>query len=185
MIPLPTAYRWLPDLKGLPNTIKLALAEFGVVEVVGKGSNKTIISWRDELNLAGVVIKGFSDDDIAWCGLLAAIVAFRRMGNASEVVDEPLWARHWADYGVAVPKAGLGDVLVFSRPGGGGHVAFYVAEDADAYHVIGGNQSNKVSITRVLKSRCLAIRRPPYVVKPRAVKPYWVVETGGLSTNEA
>lgn len=184
MTALPASYKWLNDI-ALPNTIKFAIAEFGVVEVVGQGSNKTIISWRDELNLAGVSIKGFSDDDIAWCGLLVAIVAFRRMGKADEVVEEPLWARNWTNYGVKSPKAGLGDVLVFSRPGGGGHVGFYVAEDDDAYHVLGGNQSNKVCITRVLKSRCLAVRRPPYNVMPPSVKPYRVSSGGKLSTNEA
>lgn len=184
MTALPASYKWLNDL-ALPNTIKLGLAEFGVVEVIGRGSNKTIISWRDELNLAGVSIKGFSDDDIAWCGLLVAIVAFRRMGKAAEVVEEPLWARNWASYGVKSPKAGLGDVLVFSRPGGGGHVGFYIAEDDEAYHVLGGNQSNKVCITRVLKSRCLAVRRPPYIVMPASVKPYRVSSKGKLSTNEA
>ena len=184
MTALPTSYKWLNDI-AVPNTIKFALAEFGVVEVVGRGSNKTIISWRDELNLAGVRIVGFSDDDIAWCGLFVAIVTLRRMGNASEVVEEPLWARNWSDYGAKSPKAGLGDVIVFSRPGGGGHVGFYIAEDAEAYHVMGGNQSNKVCITRVLKSRCLAVRRPPYVVMPPSVKPYLVSDKGKLSTNEA
>jgi hypothetical protein len=96
MTSLPTAYRWLNDIDDLPNTIQLGLAEFGVVEVVGKGSNKTIIGWRDELNLAGVRISGYSDDDIAWCGLLAAVIALRRVGKASEVVANPLWARNWA-----------------------------------------------------------------------------------------
>lgn len=181
---LPTQYQWLAKLRGLPNTIKLALAELGTKEVVGKGSNKTIIGWRDELNHAGVKIAGYSDDDIPWCGLFAAIVAFRRLKNAAEVVKEPLWARNWAKYGARSLKAGLGDVLVFER-GSGGHVGFYVAEDDSAYHVLGGNQSNKVSIARVAKNRCIAVRRPPYVTVPAAVKPYRVASGGALSTNEA
>lgn len=181
---IPSQYSWLNELSGLPNTIKLALAEFGVAEVVGKGSNRTIISWRDELNQAGVKISGYSDDDIPWCGLFAAIITLRRMGKASEVVKDPLWARNWQEYGVKSPKAGLGDILVFVR-NGGGHVGFYVAEDTSAYHVLGGNQSNKVCITRVAKDRCIAVRRPPYMVTPEAVKPYVVSAKGTLSTNEA
>lgn len=181
---LPSQYQWLTKLD-LPRTIQLGLAEFGVVEVVGRGSNKTIIGWRDELNQAGVVITGYSDDDIAWCGLYAAIIAFRRKGKASEVVLDPLWARNWAQYGAKVQQACLGDVLVFSRPGGGGHVAFYIAEDAEAYHVLGGNQGNRVSITRVAKDRCIAIRRPPYLVAPKSVKPYRVSAAGSLSRNES
>lgn len=183
---LPTQYQWLTKLKGLPNTIKLALAEYGVQEVVGKGSNKTIIGWRDELNQAGVKVVGYSDDDIPWCGLFAAIITIRRMKNPAEVVKEPLWARNWARYGVQqkFSQPGLGDILVFER-GSGGHVGFYVAEDATAYHVLGGNQSNRVSIARVAKDRCIAARRPPYVTVPAAVKPYRVASAGSLSTNEA
>lgn len=181
---LPTNYQWLTKIDPLPRTISEALKLYGVQEVVGRGSNKTILAWRDELNQNGVIISGYSDDDIAWCGLYAAIVTYRRNGKADEVVKDPLWARNWAKYGVSAKKAALGDVLVFSR-NGGGHVAFYIAEDATAYHVLGGNQSNKSCITRVAKDRCIAIRRPRYENQPDSVKAYFVVASGGLSQNEA
>jgi len=181
---LPAQYEWITKLKGLPKTISLALAEYGTQEVVGKGSNKTIIGWRDELNQSGAKVAGYSDDDIPWCGLFAAIVALRRRKNAAEVVKDPLWARNWAKYGKHANAAMLGDVLVFER-GSGGHVGFYVAEDSTAYHVIGGNQGNRVSIARVAKDRCIAVRRPVYATIPAAVKPYRVAATGSLSTNEA
>lgn len=179
----PTQYSWLTKLKGLPNTIKLGLAEYGVQEVVGRGSNKTIIGWRDELNQAGVRIDGYSDDDIPWCGLFAAIICYRRLKIAAEVVKEPLWARNWTRYGKPSIKPALGDVLVFER-GSGGHVGFYVAEDSTAYHVLGGNQSNRVCIVPVAKERLLAARRPPYKIQPLAVKSYPVASTGKLSQNE-
>jgi uncharacterized protein (TIGR02594 family) len=131
-------YAWLNTVGTLPRTIQEGLKLLGVREVIGKGSNRTILEWRDQLNQSGVKISGFSDDDIAWCGLLAAIVAFRRSGIASEVVESPLWARNWANYGVKSPAAGLGDILVFVRPKGG-HVGFYIGEDATCYHVLGGN----------------------------------------------
>ena len=181
---LPTQYQWLTGLRGLPNTIKLGLAEYGVAEVVGKGSNRTIIAWRDELNQAGVKITGFSGDDVPWCGLFAAVITYRRLKKADEVVKDPLWARNWVNYGVASPTPGLGDILAFGRDGGG-HVGFYIGEDATAYHVLGGNQSNKVCITRVLKSRLLAARRPPYVTKPAAAKSYLLASSGAVSKNEA
>lgn len=181
---LPAAYQWLGRLKDIPRTITLAVAEHGVAEVVGRGSNRTIIGWRDELNQAGAKITGYSDDDIPWCGLFAAIICYRRRKIAEEVVKEPLWARNWARYGVKSPTPGLGDVLVFSR-GSGGHVGFYVGEDTACYHVIGGNQSNRVSIARILKSRCIAARRPAYVTQPAAVKPYRLAAAGAISTNES
>lgn len=180
---LPTNYEWLSTIGTLPRIIQQALALHGVAEVVGKGSNATIIGWRDELNQNGVKIAGYSDDDIPWCGLFAAIVVFRARG-AAEVVKDPLWALNWANYGVKVKTAALGDVLAFQR-NGGGHVGFYIGEDATCYHVLGGNQSNRVSITRIEKSRCKAIRRPPYHNQPASVKAYTVKAGGKVSTNEA
>ena len=44
-----------------------------MAEIVGRGSNRTIISWRDELNQAGVKIAGFSDDELR--GLIGLIWA--------------------------------------------------------------------------------------------------------------
>lgn len=180
-MPIPAGYPWLGTIGQLPKTIIEGLALLGTAEIVGKGSNRTILSWRDELNQAGVAISGYSDDDIPWCGLFAAIVT-HRAGKA--VVENPLWARNWAKFGFGGYPASLGDVLVFQR-NGGGHVGFYVAEDATAYHVLGGNQGNRVSVTRVAKDRCVATRRPNYSVKPDSVKPYRVAASGTLSKNEA
>lgn len=183
-VKLPSAYKWLANVEGLPNTIKEALALFGVQEISGSKHSATIMSWRDELNLAGAKVVGYATDEIPWCGLFAAIIAYRRMDNPKEVVSEPLWARNWAKYGIKVDVAGLGDILVFER-GSGGHVGFYVAEDSTCYHVLGGNQSDKVCISRVEKSRCLAKRRPAYNIQPAGVKPYRVSATGVVSKNEA
>jgi uncharacterized protein (TIGR02594 family) len=178
---IPPAYEWLNAVGTLPKTISEGIRLLGVAEVVGKGSNRTILGWRDDLNLAGVKIAGYSDDDIPWCGLFAAIVAHRA---GKTVVNEPLWARNWAHFGVPTDGAGLGDCLVFVR-NGGGHVGWYVAEDATAYHVLGGNQGNCVSIRRIEKARCIAVRRPVYRALPESVKRYWVKSDGGLSQNEA
>jgi len=179
----PTNYEWLGTVGTLPRCIQEGLALHGTAEVVGKGSNATIIGWRDELNQAGVKISGYSDDDIPWCGLFAAIVVLRARA-ADEVVKEPLWALNWANFGAAEPQACLGDVLAFQRSGGG-HVGFYIAEDKTCYHVLGGNQGNRVSITRVEKARCKAVRRPLYRSPPESVRPYQVKANGAVSKNEA
>lgn len=184
MKPLPQKYQWLNQIAGLPRMIQIAISQHGVTEVVGKGSSETIIAWRDGLNRAGVAIKGYSDDDIPWCGLFLAYIAYQRKENATEVVEAPLWARSWVKYGKSSPLPSLGDVLVFQR-GDGGHVGLYIAEDATAYHVIGGNQSNRVCITRIHKSRLIAARRPPYLNPPESAQPYHVTASGVLSKNES
>jgi uncharacterized protein (TIGR02594 family) len=188
MTPLPPQYQWLHKVKGLPRTIAECIKLHGTHEVVGRGSSATILAWRDELNGATTngkpIVSGFSDDDIAWCGLFAAIVAYRRMRRIDEVVRGPLWARNWLSYGVKVGVAMLGDCLVFER-GNGGHVGFYVGEDATTLRVFGGNQKNQVSITRIAKHRLLGIRRPIYATVPEGVNQYVLTATGAISTNEA
>jgi hypothetical protein len=73
-------------------------------------------------------------------------------------------------------------VLVFARKGGG-HVGFYVGEDATAYHVLGGNQGNAVNVMRIAKDRCIAIRWPEG--EPVVGKPVILASNGQLSRNEA
>lgn len=179
---LPSQYAYISRIELLPRVISEGLKLLGVAEVVGRGSNATIISWRDELNAAGVTITGFNDDDIPWCGLYVAVVALRA---GKKPVSGPLWARNWLKFGTQVPDASLGDVLVFSRPGGGGHVGFYMGEDATHYHVLGGNQSNRVCISRIEKVRCIGFRRPEMKVPPASMKPYRVSAVGRVTRNEA
>ena len=76
-------------------------------------------------------------------------------------------------------------MLVFSRAKGGGHVGLYVGQDETAFHVLGGNQSDAVSITRIARTRCIAIRRPIYQVQPASVAPVHLAASGVISTNEA
>jgi uncharacterized protein (TIGR02594 family) len=117
------------------------------------------------------------------CGLYASIVV-KRAGF--DVVKDPLWARNWNNFGIKQDVAMLGDVLVFTRPGGGGHVGFYVGEDVTCYHVLGGNQSNMVNTTRILKSRCIGIRRCPWKIsQPSNVRVVELAANGAVSTNEA
>jgi hypothetical protein len=73
-------------------------------------------------------------------------------------------------------------VLVFQRPGGG-HVGFYVGEDATAYHVLGGNQGDAVTIARIAKARCVA-RRWPLGVKLTGKPVQLASNCGPLSRNE-
>ena len=111
-------------------------------------------------------IAGFSDDDIPWCGLFAAIVAHRARERPCRKIR--FWARNWAKFGTARVKAGCARRCAGFQPSpvAVGHVGFYVAEDRTAFHVIGGNQGNRVSITRIAKARCIAVRGPEYNQAP-------------------
>ncbi len=78
----------------------------------------------------------------------------------------------------------LGDVLIFAR-NGGGHVGLYAGEDDDAWHTLGGNQSDAVNIKRIAKGRLYAARRPAYRAQPANVRRIRLAANGVLSANEA
>lgn len=173
---IPDKYNYLEDV-GVPKMIQEAVRLYGTLEAFGIADNPTILSWAKEVDLANT----YTHDAIAWCGLFMAIVA-KRAGKA--VPFGPLWALNWAKFGTKVDDgAKLGDVLTFRRPGGG-HVALYVGEDEDCYHVLGGNQKDSVSITRIKKMRLHSIRRPIYTVQPESVRKIIVDEDGNISDNE-
>jgi uncharacterized protein (TIGR02594 family) len=70
----------------------------------------------------------------------------------------PYWARNWLLFGQAVQPI-IGAVLVFAR-GSGGHVGFAIGQDITHFYVLGGNQSDAVTIARIAKSRLLGARWP-------------------------
>lgn len=150
----------------------------GTKEIVGKFHNKTILNWAKEIGLEEV----YTNDEIAWCGLFIGYCAYKAK---LEVVKDPLWALNWNKFGTKQTVAMLGDILTFKR-NGGGHVGLYVGEDDICYHVLGGNQSNMVNITRIEKSRCAGIRRTTWKVsEPKDVRVVQVSSTGFISKNEA
>jgi uncharacterized protein (TIGR02594 family) len=175
---LPSRYGWLAREPG-PKMIVEALKLFGTLETPGSANNPTIVAWAREVG--GEVADVYKADSIPWCGLFMAVVA-KRAGK--EIPTHPLWALSWSAFGAKSPAAALGDVLVFVR-NGGGHVGLYAGEDSWAFHVLGGNQSDRVCITRVAKSRLYAARRPLYRVQPANVRPIHLEATGALSLNEA
>jgi uncharacterized protein (TIGR02594 family) len=159
--------------------VREALALYGTMEKAGSGNNPIIVNWAKETNVKDD--DWYNADSIAWCGLFMAVVAQR---SEWAVVPLSLRALSWANFGVKVNSAELGDILVFKR-NGGGHVGLYVGESVDSYFVLGGNQSDKVNITRIAKSRLHSINRPKYKVKPESCKKYFYTNQGALSVNEA
>lgn len=154
-----------------------ALSQKGVHE---RRNRSLVLSW---LKAAASWV---SDTNTAWCG------AFVRMAIAETLPTEPLptnalSARAWANFGRPLKAPAKGAVLVFwrgSRAGWQGHVGLYAGEDATTYHVLGGNQSDAVTVTRVRKDRLLAIRWPSTVLPPTSGRFSGSV-AGAISENEA
>ena len=175
---LPPAYRWIDEVRPLPRIVEAARRLYGTIETPGPADNPVILDWAREAGLS----KAYSSDAVPWCGLFMAVVA-KRAGKP--IVEGPLWARNWTKFGKPADRAQLGDILVFRRAQGSGHVGLYVGEDYGAYHVLGGNQSDGVTITRIARDRCIAVRRPAYKATPATATPIQLAASGMLSTNEA
>jgi len=71
-----------------------------------------------------------------------------------------------------------------SRASGLGHVGFYAGEDASAYRILGGNQSDSVSVAWVTKDRLVSARWPATVPAPMP-DPVVVARNDVLSWDEA
>jgi uncharacterized protein (TIGR02594 family) len=178
---LPKNYQWLNDEDG-PRILKEMVSLYGTIEVPGEKNNPLILKWANEIGLGHI----YKADSIAWCGLCVAYAA-AQAGWDHAPRGNALWARNWLAWGTAVPsgKQMLGDVLVFSR-GSSGHVGIYCGEDETAFHVIGGNQGDAVSIKRIPKARLLSGRRCPWRVnQPASVRKIFMAANGPVSTNEA
>nr|AGU09928.1 hypothetical protein [uncultured organism] len=163
-----------------PAWLRAARAKLGTRETPGPTHNNALIAF---LNTA-VRWNGirFVDDEMAWCGAFAA-ACFVQVGI--EPVKIAARAKSWATWGslLRTDRLAPGAVLVFGRDGGG-HVGFYVGQDDRHYYVLGGNQSNSVSIVRIAQSRLIASRWPKGV--PVNGKPVQMAYGGApVTRNEA
>jgi len=170
-------YEWLKNEKA-PKVLVEAVKMLGTKEVVGTKHNPVILGWAKELGLQNV----YNSDEIPWCGLAIAYACHKAKVG---VVDKPLWALSWSKWGTEVTSPMLGDILTFTR-NGGGHVGIYVGEDGLCYHVLGGNQGNAMNITRIAKPRLYKARRTAWkIAQPSSVRKIYLDAKGEISTNEA
>lgn len=161
-----------------PAWLALARGKMGLHEVT---HNKELLAWlRSDGRTLGDPAK------LPWCGdFVETAIALALPGEV--LPGNPYLARNWLKFGKALAAPAAGAVAVFwrgSRAGTSGHVGFYVGEDASHIHVLGGNQSNRVSIARISRDRLLGYRWPATVPAPvtgRVIR----AASGEVTTNEA
>lgn len=176
MSKLPSKYQFLLN-EGAPAILVQALKQYGVTEIVGIKHNPIIVNYFKEVGWSHI-----KDDETPWCG---AFIGFCAKQAGLSVPATCIQALKWNNWGTKQSVAMLGDVLTFNRSGGG-HVGIYVGEDATCYHVLGGNQSNQVNITRIEKSRLSQIRRTAWkIAQPKNIRVIVLGASGVISKNEA
>jgi uncharacterized protein (TIGR02594 family) len=182
---IPAKYSFLETIGTLPKLVSAALQYFGVKEIPGSKSNPVIIDMAKGMVLSDI----YTNDDTSWCGLFIAHL-LRITGKPLPDIKKDkynyLRAKWYLNWGLNVAKGDerLGDVLIFDREGGG-HVGLYVGESGSTFFVLGGNQSNAVTITEISKARLLGTRRYYATAAPASAKKYNLDSSGQLSTNEA
>lgn len=122
---------------------------------------------------------------LPWCGDFVETCIALTLPD-EDLPTNPYGARNWMRFGVPVSPQ-VGSVLVFwrgSRDGWQGHVGFYEGEDDRHFHVLGGNQSNAVTVARLDKRRLLGARWPETAERPNGTVARRAA-VGTVSTNEA
>ncbi len=124
-----------------------------------------------------------------WCGDAVETALLRALPDAA-VPAEPMASINWLKFGLELTTPAYGAILVFWREKPSsykGHVGFYVGEDSTYFHVLCGNQSNAITITRIAKSRLRkqGIRWPMEYPRPTGGRVVANDGTFEISNNEA
>ncbi|HRQ17687.1 MAG TPA: TIGR02594 family protein [Agriterribacter sp.] len=175
-------YTFLNDIGTLPKMVTEAMKYLGTKEIPGKQSNPVILNMAKELGIGDI----YTNDDTAWCALFISYIC-KKVGKPIPFAGYHfLRAASFSKWGKAVGRgnAMLGDILVFTRQGGG-HVGLYIAETEKTFIVLGGNQGNAVSFTEIAKDRLSDVRRYYSIAPPVSAKKYYVNSSGVVSKNEA
>lgn len=129
----------------------IAWGERGVEEFTGPKDNPRIVEYQHAVDL------GEFGDEIAWCSCFVNWV----MKQAGLPRTKSAAARSWQKYGKEIQQPERGCIVVFERGDPShGHVSFFVSRDGDAVRVLGGNQGNRVQISKYPASRVITYRLP-------------------------
>jgi len=149
---------------------RLAQNEVGLEEIPGAKDNAEVVQMFADVGHSWV-----KDDETAWCAAFVGAMLERAGLKSTRALD----ARSYNDWGeeIDIEDALPGDIVVFWRGSPNswkGHVGFFVRNAGVNIEVLGGNQSDSVSIAHYSKKRLLSVRRmttstaPAQSLRPKA-----------------
>jgi uncharacterized protein (TIGR02594 family) len=124
--PLDEDFAWMPVTE----------QEKGVHEIPGGENHPRVVEYLNSTTNLGKASK--SKDETPWC---SAFVNWCLKQAGYEGTNSAL-ARSWLNWGQPITEPRRGCIVVFTRDGGFGHVAFYLGETETHIKVLGGNQMN-------------------------------------------
>ena len=125
----------------------------GIHERRGRVDHPEIMSLYHEIGHPGI-----AHDETPWCAAFVG-ACLERSGRLS---TRSLMARSYSHWGTALQAGRLGAIAVLSRGSDPalGHVGFWVGATASKLFLLGGNQSNTVSVAAYDRNRLLDFRWP-------------------------
>jgi uncharacterized protein (TIGR02594 family) len=135
-----------------PSWMAEAWRELGQSEISGPTHNPRIVAMFDELGHRG------QSDETAWCAAFAG-ACLERAGIAS---TRSLRARSYLDWGTSTDTPITGSIVVLKRGSDPalGHVGFLVGMTGTQVFILGGNQSNAVTVAAFDRGLILDFRQP-------------------------
>lgn len=157
--------------------IEIAKKYEGTKEVPGtQFSNPVIVGFWKMARLSGI-----KNDHVPWCAGFACAV-FEESGIRSPRSDA---AKSFLTWGVRIPMATVGCVVVFNRAGGY-HVGFCVGKNrAGQLLILGGNQNDSVKVSAFNLERVAGYIWPPGVPIPALATLPVIASAASVSTSEA
>lgn len=134
----------------------IARKYLGQKELKGKGQDNPVI--------VGFFAKSghpaIKNDEVAWCSAFVNAVMYESGYKGTNNLMAKSWL-NWKD-GEVVSTPRVGDIVIFNRTNNPayGHVGFFVKWDSNHIWVLGGNQSNSVSVAKYARSKLKGFRRP-------------------------
>lgn len=162
-----------------PIWIKRARDAIGTREIKGSKHNPKILQWWTAIRAP------FTDDETPWCaGFVGGIFESCNIRSTRKAN-----ARSYNNWGMGLDKPAYGCVVTFWRGkknGWSGHVGFVVGQDIKGnLWVLGGNQNDRVKISRYSREKVLEYRWPTGTgLKPNFDLPVFE-GSGGLNDRQA
>lgn len=167
-------------MSALPELGHIAVARkyIGTKEIGSTNKSPLIDKWATELSGKWLIGQ-------PWCGTFVAQV-FKEAGVTGKTPKDFYRAKSWENAGTKLDKPAYGCVVTFTRDGGG-HVGFVVGKTKSGMlKVLGGNQSNAVTIQDFDPKRATSYRWVSTGTVPNEHRyDLPVLAAGKVSTNEA
>ena len=135
----------------IPPWLKFAFSQLSVAEIPGELSNDKIADYLSVIGMPRI-------DEIPWC---AAFVAWCLKQSNTNYLKSAL-SRDWLSWGQESGNV-MGCIAILWRgdiKATTGHIGFYIGEDEKNLYLLGGNQSNSVSIAPYSFNNLLGFRMP-------------------------